>query len=172
MKSRKIYDEVVVPQDELDTVLKKCLLTHLGIYNYSLELLKQSPSITYPQLREQVFRYIEERKITYLHIQAVQNELYYQYKKFKRGACSQKLISSIQYFTFLVKGYNNGLIQVDETRTQLRFIGHPGHLVLSEPLPALDSPDQHLYVNLSYSSMENQFVLSVFENSSATVAAA
>lgn len=165
MKSLKIYNEVATPKEGLDAILKKCLLTHLSIYNYSLEILKQQPGIPYASLREKVFQHIEANQILNLHIQAVQNELYYQYKKFKRGGCSQKLLSSIQYFTFLVKGFHNGLIQLDPTRTQLSFAGHQGYLELAKPLPLLETPDQPLYLNLSYSAMENQFVLSVFENS-------
>jgi hypothetical protein len=160
----KIYNEVVQAKDGLDTILKKCFLTHLTIYNHSLELLKDNPQMNYAELREHVFRYVEENKVQNLHIQAVQNEIYYLHKKFKRDRqFGQKLLSSIQYLTLILKDFNNGITTLDATRTQLRFHDRPGYLELPKPLPQVQAGETTLYVNLSYSSMENQFQLSIFE---------
>ena len=162
--NKKIYTSIVKPQGGLEEVLKKCFLTHLTVYNHSLELLKNNPSISYPDLRESVFRYVTDNKIQHLHIQIIQNETYYQYKKFKRdNSYSQKLLSSIQYFTLILKDYNNGITSVDPTRTKLYLVDQPGYLELPVPLPELKRKDTGLYLNLSYSAMENQFQLSIFE---------
>lgn len=160
----KIYNEVVQAENGLDAILKKCFLTHLTIYNHSLELLKDNPQMSYTELREHVFRYVTENKVPNLHIQAVQNETYYLHKKFKRERQSgQKLLSSIQYLTLILRDYNNGITQLDSSRTKLTFHGHPGHLLLPRPLPEIQNSEATLYLNLSYSSMENQFQLSIFE---------
>lgn len=161
----KIYNEVVQAKDGLDAILKKCFLTHLTIYNHSLELLKANPQMGYADLREQVFRYVEDNKVPHLHIQIVQNETYYQHKKFKRSSqFSQKLLSSIQYFTLILKDYTNGITTLDESRTKLSFNDRPGYLLLPKPLqPIKQGESATLYVNISYSSMENQFQLSIFE---------
>ena len=161
--NKKIYNATVQAKDGLEAILKKCFLTHLTIYNYSLEQLKDHPDMTYQDLRERVFQYVETNQIQHLHIQIVQNEIYYQYKKFKKSNSGQKLLSSIQYFTLILKDFNNGIIQLDESRTKLSFNDRVGHLLLSEPLPVITTPECVLYLNLSYSSMENQFQLSVFE---------
>lgn len=163
MTTRKIYNHPVIPMEGLDPLLKKCFLTHLTIYNYSLELLKDNPQMSFQEIRERVFRYVEDNKIQHLHIQIVQNEIYYQYKKFRRNTSSQKLLSSIQYFTLIVKGFNNGIVTLDDSRTKLRFVDREGYLLLPEPLPDISCADTMVYLNLSYSSMENQFVLSIFE---------
>jgi hypothetical protein len=159
---KKIYNATVQVAGGLEAVLKKCFLTHLTIYNYSLEQLKEHPRVTYQELRESVFQYVEKNQIPHLHIQIVQNEIYYQYKKFKKSNSGQKLLSSIQYFTLIVKDFNNGIIQLDESRTQLRFTDRDGYLLLPEPLPVVTGGNTTLYLNLSYSAMENQFQLSVF----------
>lgn len=160
----KIYNEVIQAKDGLDSILKKCFLTHLTIYNHSLELLKENPCMSYADLREQVFRYVEDNKVPHLHIQAVQNEIYYLHKKFRQGRQSgQKLLSSIQYLTLILRDFNNGIITLDDTRTQLRSHDRNGYLQLPKPLPRICSGEITLYMNLSYSSMENQFQMSIFE---------
>lgn len=161
--NKKIYSATVQAMGGLDAILKKCFLTHLTIYNYSLEQLKEHPQMTYHELREKVFQYVQANQTPHLHIQIVQNEIYYQYKKFRKSNSGQKLLSSIQYFTLIVKDYNNGIIDLDESRTQLRFTAQPGYLQLATALPELNQYGGTLYLNLSYSAMENQFQLSVFE---------
>ena len=161
--NKKIYTAIVQAQEGLDALLKKCFLTHLTIYNYSLQLLKDHPEMTYQELRENVFQYVANNHIQHLHIQIVQNEIYYQYKKFKKSNSGQKLLSSIQYFTLILKDFNNGIITLDETRTKLTFNDRPGYLLLPTPLPLTKTGEVVLYLNLSYSSMENQFQLSIFE---------
>lgn len=159
----KIYCEIVQAKDGLDKTLKQCFLTHLTIYNHALELLKKNPQISYTDLREQVFLYVQKNKVAHLHIQPVQNEIYYLYKKFcKSGKYSQKLLSSIQYFTLIFKDYNNGITTLDESRTRLSFNDRDGYLELPSPLPKVTPDTAMLYLNLSYSAMENQFQLSVF----------
>lgn len=160
----KIYTSTVQAKEGLDAVLKKCFLTHLTIYNHALELLKADPHIQYVDLREQVFQYVQSNKVQHLHIQIVQNEIYYLHKKFHQGGQSnQKLLSSIQYFTLILRSFNNGIITLDSSRTRLSFNDWQGYLELPTPLPQIPDSGVTLYINLSYSAMENQFQLSVFQ---------
>lgn len=163
--NKKIYNEVVTAEGGLDPILKKCLLSQLAIYNHALEVLRSSPYMSYDDMMlKHVYPFIEQNKLEHVILRAVHNEIYYLHKKFRRGRVfEQKRLSSIQYLTLLVNNYHNNDIQVDKTGTRLSLQGKEGYLQLPAALPAIPSTGVLLYLNLSYSAMNDQFQLSIFE---------
>ena len=119
--------------------------------------------MTFKNLKKEITKYIAERKLTPIIEIALLNEIYYQYKKFKRNVKIQKLITDIQYFTFLCKGYTTRSLIVSEDQTTVTFDGFPGEIKLKKALPDITNEDT-LYVNLSFSNIENKYKISIYRS--------
>lgn len=158
-----LYNEFVEITPDLDAVLKKCFVNHLLVYNQALSFLHDNEELTFKNLKKMIVKYIAERKLSPIIEIALFNEIYYQYKKFKRNVKIQKLITDIQYFTFLCKGYSTRSLIISDDRTTVKFDGFPGQIELKKELPTINE-DEALYVNLSFSNIENKYMISIYRS--------
>jgi len=161
MKENIYYGEIVADK-ELDECLKKCFVNHLLAYNYSLNLIKENYDIDFKTLKDNVYAHIREKNIEPVIFPALMNELYYQYKKFKDGIKTQKLITDIQYITVITNGYVNKILDINENLKELRFFNIPGKFTLSKTLPNIEDYSP-LYFNISYSNITDSYMLSIFK---------
>lgn len=162
--SRKIYDEEVEVDQDLDKNLKRAFVNSLLVYNHCLSLLYKNPELTFNTLRKKAVRYVEEQKLYPIITRAMYNEVYYQYKKFRRNVRVQKTLSNIQYFTFIINDYENVCFTVNKERTEINLIELPGAIKLKVPLPELTEDDKMIYVNLSFSTKDNAYRMSMFSS--------
>lgn len=159
-----LYNEYVQITPELDTVLKKCFVNHLLLYNQALTYLYKDEELSFKNLKKQILVYISEKNIKPIIDIALYNEIYYQYKKFKRNIKIQKLITDIQYFTFLCKNYVSKALIVSEDRKSIKFEDFEGQILLNKELPTVDEEDL-IYINISFSNIENKYMISVYKSS-------
>ena len=160
----KPYSRYLVVPDELDKLLKKVFMNHLVVYNHCLGVLCDNPTMTFKGLKKHATQYVETKQISPVFDLALYNELYYQYNKFKSNIRVQKLVTDIQYFTFLLKGYECKNIHISPDRMKISFSDIEGQIDLDEPLPELSSEDI-TYLNISYSNQENRYKLSLHRSS-------
>ena len=158
----KIYDEKVIVDSDLDKSLKRAFLNNLLVYNHCLGLLYKNPELTFQALRRLATKYIEEQKLYPIITRAVYNEIYYQYKKFRKNVRVQKTLSNIQYFTFIINDYDNVCFTVNEDRTEINLIELPGTIKLEKPLPVLTKDDAMVYVNFSFSTKDNAYRINMY----------
>ena len=156
-----IYDNYVQVDESLDKYLKKCFVNHLVVYNYCLRLLYEDPELSFRNMKKLATQYLNDKQITQVLDTALFNELYYQQKKFKFNIRVQKLITDIQYFTFLVKDYQCKNFSVSEDRKSLRFNDTNGVMTMDKELPQLPS-DTLVYLNISYSNVEDKYKLNIY----------
>jgi len=161
MNKKNIYQASVVVNGRLDEYLKKCFLTHLIIYNHSLEILIKSPSITFKDLKLKCYEFITEKNITEFIRGPLLNELYYQFKKFnKQNNKTSKTLTEIHYITFMVNSYNNKCFSKEGNK--IFFIGIDGFIELDRDLPEIVDKTKMFYFNISYSNQESKYQLSIF----------
>jgi len=66
--SKKIYDETITVDQDLDKALKRAFVNSLLIYNHCLSLLYKNPELSFHVLRRQAAKYIDETKtLPYCH---------------------------------------------------------------------------------------------------------
>jgi len=159
--SKNIYNEYVIVTDDLNKTLKKCFMNHLVVYNYSLGILYENPETVFNSLIKTVTRYIKDKKIEPIIFQPLTNEIYYQYKKFKRNIRVQKLITDIQYFTFLSNGNKCKNLLINNEEMYISINNFEGKILLDKPLPEI-LENSITYINLSYSNMEDRYKLSIY----------
>jgi len=159
-----LYTEYVDITPDLDAILKKCFVNHLLVYNQALAFLYENEELTFKNLKKMIVAYIGERKLSPIIEIALYNEIYYQYKKFKRNIKIQKLITDIQYFTFLCKGYTTKSLTVSDDRKTIRFDDFAGHIELKKELPPV-TDEELIYMNLSFSNIENKYMISIYRSS-------
>ena len=159
--TNKIYDEQIVVSGDLDKQLKKTLVNHLLVYNHCLNTLYTSPETDFQSLKRIATKYIESKALVPIISSAMFNELYYQYKKFRKNVRVRKLLTDIQYLTFTVANYNNSNFELSDDKAALKLIGMDGEVGLEKPLPEI-SGDKPIYVNISYSSRDNIYRLNVY----------
>ena len=164
MRTNLYNEDVEVITPDLDVILKRCFVNHLLVYNQALSYLHKDEELTFKDLKKQIVKYIAEKKLAPVIEIALFNEIYYQYKKFKRNVKIQKLITDIQYFTFLCKGYTGRSLIVSDDRMTVRFEGFPGEIKLKKELPTI-GVEEPLYVNLSFSNIENKYKISIYKSS-------
>lgn len=162
--SKKIYDEKVKVAPDLDKALKRAFVNNLLVYNHCLGLLYKNPELTFPALRRLASTYIDQQKLYPIITRAVYNEIYYQYKKFRRNVRVQKTLTNIQYFTFIINDYDNVCFTVNKDRTEINLIELPGAIMLDTPLPELTKNDVMVYVNLSFSTKDNEYRLNMYSS--------
>lgn len=157
-----IYYGEIVADKELDECLKKCFVNHLVAYNYSLSLIKEDYNIDFKTLKDKVYIHVKEKAIEPVIFPALMNELYYQFKKFKEGIKTQKLITDIQYITVITNGYVNKILNIDRNLKEISFFNMPGKFTLITPLPLVIDVSP-LYFNISYSNITDSYMLSIFK---------
>lgn len=162
--SKKIYDEEVKVDQDLDKSLKRAFLNSLLVYNHCLGLLYKNPELTFQALRRLATKYIEQQQLYPIITRAVYNEIYYQFKKFRKNVRVQKTLSNIQYFTFIINNYENVCFTVNESRTEINLIELPGSIMLDKPLPELTKDDVMVYVNLSFSTKDNAYRINMYSS--------
>lgn len=160
--NNKVYDHPVEITEDLDTSLKKVMLNHLLVYNYCLDLLYKQPEVDFQTLKRLANAYIEEKGLSPVITSAMFNELYYQFKKFRKNVRIKKQLTDIQYLTFTVGGYENNNFIYHQDKKELSINGLEGKVQLTEPLPKL-SGSGAVYVNLSYSNREDRYKLNVYK---------
>ena len=157
----KIYDEQIVPDEAGAKALKSYMNTHLVYLNEALDTLKAQPHLSLRDLKTIVREKIWKDNPEYVLTDVVYNELYYMYKKFVRRCKRVKLLTDIQYMTFIVQGLNGKGVCYTPGSFRLRLPGRSGTVTLLKPLPQWQEGSM-LFLNLSYSGLEDQFRLSVF----------
>lgn len=155
-----IYSEYIDVDPDVDAAMKKVFMNHLVIYNISLAILYKHPEISFKDLKKQALHYVVSRNIAPVFELALCNELYYQYKKFKSNIRVQKLVTDIQYFTFLLKDHSCKSLILKEDHKTLYFPEIDMSVTLSKELPEFKE-DSLTYLNLSYSNQENRYKLSL-----------
>ena len=160
--NNKVYDETVMVGEELDSQLKKTLVNHLLVYNYCLNVMYKQPDIDFQALKKLASSYVEEKQLSPVLTSAMFNELYYQFKKFRKNVRIKKQLTDIQYLTFAVGGYENNNFTYKEDTKELKIHGLNGSIEIEKPLPSLTGPGS-VYVNLSYSNREDQYRLNVYK---------
>lgn len=160
--SNKIYDEEVVVTSPLDALLKKTMVNHLLIYNHCLNTLYKDPEIDFMTLKRIANSYIEEKNLAPVIGSAMFNELYYQFKKFRKNVRIRKQLTDIQYLTFTVGGFDNNNFTYKTDTKEIKLHGLEGSIQLEKPLPEMDGPSS-IYVNLSYSNREDNYRLNVYK---------
>ena len=158
--TNKIYDGELFVEEEDKKVLKRIFVNHLLIYNYSLGLLYDNPELRFEVLSRKVVDHIKQENVSPILRAAVHNEIYYQYKKFRRNVKVQKQLTDLQYFTFTVTSYNNTSFTMNKELDKINILGVDLEMELESQLPELGSIKM-LYFNISYSSMIDKFMLSV-----------
>lgn len=160
--SIKVYDEPVTVNQQVDLTLKRAFVNHLLVYNYCLHLLYKEPETPFHILKRYAATYIQDKKLSPIVESAMYNEIYYQFKKFRRNVKIQKHLNDIQYFTFTVGSYQNNNFTVNKEFTQIEIKGIPGIVQLEKPLPDLGEGNVLVYINLSYSNQENSYRLNIY----------
>lgn len=160
--SKNIYVEYIEVTDDLDAILKKCFINHLVLYNYALSVRYDNEDITFKNLKKKVMQHAKESNIRPIMDAALYNDIYYLCRKFSKNIKIQKLVTDIQYFTFLCKGYGSGnnKFTISDNRREIVFDLFPGKIVLPTELPYVRD-DELLYFNLSYSGVEQRYMLSI-----------
>jgi len=162
--TNKVYSCYLDVPESLDKKLKKIFMNHLVVYNHCLGVLCGNPETTFKGPKKQASQYVASKQIAPIFDLALYNELYYQYNKFKSNIRVQKLVTDIQYFTFLLKGYDAKNVHISADRKKISFTDIEGCIELEEPLPTLSSEDI-TYLNISYSNQENRYKLSMHYSS-------
>jgi len=157
-----LYSEYVDVTPDLDKMLKKCFVNHLLVYNQALSFLYQDETLTFKNLKRLINDYISEKKLSPINDTTLYNEIYYQYKKFRRNIRIQKLITDIQYFTFLSRGYRTRGLIISNDRKVIYFKGFPGRINLNKELPEISKEDL-IYINISFSNIENRYRISIYK---------
>lgn len=158
-----LYNEYVDISPDLDTKLKKCFVNHMLLYNQALDYLHKNEELTFKSLKKQIINHLKDKQLTPIIEIALFNELYYQYKKFKRNVRIQKLITDVQYFSFLSKGYTTRSLVVNEDRKSITFEGFEGSIHLDKELPKINE-EESFYINLSFSNIENRYMISIYRS--------
>ena len=161
--SNKIYESIgSISDSNVDAKFKKCFTNHLVIYNESLEILQNSPEINFKSLTSKVYSYIRNNNITPYIKSALLNELYYQHKKFKRNIKIKKLLTDIQYLTFVSKDYTCKSIKFDLVNNCLVIPSVECDISLEDKLPELNS-NELIYINISYSNINDKYKVTIYK---------
>ena len=123
-KKEVIAAREITFNDDIKKIIKEALRNHVILYNHSLELLNKNPQLELKELKKQVFAYAKEKNYYPIIKDSLSIELYYLYKKFKRNIKHQKLITDIQYLTFILLKLTKKLIKitVDKEKKQALMI--------------------------------------------------
>ncbi len=157
-----LYSQFVDVDQETDSFLKRSFLQHMSVYNQCLGLLRDDPEISFKNVKKYADNYVTTQQLTYVNKEALANELFYQFKKFKRNIRVQKLVTDIHYFTLIGKGNKFGKSVFQHGSKQIALTDIPGEIRLPEPLPYLDREESY-YLNISYSNREDKFKLTLFK---------
>ena len=159
---KQIYSYKVEVHEPLKTDLKKVLKNHLVLYNHALMLLKENPHMEMKELTKRILKEIESNNIKPYIRHCLSIELFYLYLKFQRNNKSQKLISDIQYLTFLFDRENENKDFIIDRENGIIHLRHlEGDIYLNEKIPEFDK-DKLTYCNLSYSNISDEFLLTIF----------
>lgn len=157
--SSNVYDEYVEVPESLSEVLLRTFVNHLNVYNYSLSILHKNNEISFKDLRKLIKSYLEINQVKPVLAIALFNELFYQYKKFKKFSRAQKRVSDIQYFTFLVTNDKAKEIVISQDRLSITFVTAGESITLPKPLPPIGNVP--VYLNISYSNNEERYKVSL-----------
>jgi hypothetical protein len=123
MSKKNLYKEDVIVSNELDLILKRYLLNHLVLYNYSIDILEKNSDIRYKELRKKLQEYIVEKNIKDFIPSCLYQETYYLYKKYKNNVNKlQKCLTEIQYLTFYINSYNNKIFSLVDNKIVFKNI--------------------------------------------------
>ncbi|EKD89663.1 MAG: hypothetical protein ACD_33C00014G0005 [uncultured bacterium] len=150
-----IYENEVIVDETFNKNIKECFINHLNIYNHALEISFNNPAMGFKEKRKLVNDYINNKNFNNIVIEAVYMELYYQHKKFIKNIKSQKLLTSIQYLTFI----NKGLI-FDFINNTVKIKNIDGIIKLEKPITK-EMLEGDRYINFSYSGSDNKYLLKI-----------
>lgn len=160
-KKEVIAAREITFNDDIKKIIKEALRNHVILYNHSLELLNKNPQLELKELKKQVFAYAKEKNYYPIIKDSLSIELYYLYKKFKRNIKHQKLITDIQYLTFILLKLTKKLIKITvDKEKNVKF--SLANFLTDEEVNMLNEDDNEKFFNISYSPESDKFMLSVF----------
>lgn len=157
----KLFDGKLFTDEETSKVMKKMFVNHLLIYNYALDILYNDPEISFRKYANLVKNHLDNNELEPIVKPALLNEVYYQFKKFRSNVRVRKQLTDIQYITFTVSRYVNDQLVISDDNTKLTIKGIEATFDLEYQIPD-PGKRNFLYFNLSYSSTEDTFKLSVY----------
>lgn len=150
--------------EEIRQHLFSVFQNHRKISEKAAEILKKDPDTDLNKLKELILEMVKREQITPVVLPALYTNLYYQVKKAKYFAFDPISEQDIQYITMICSGYYNNVFQYYPQTQQLGFFHKCDKITLTDPLPSLQVR-QKVYVNISYASKNDSFMLTIYEKS-------
>lgn len=158
----KTYTGVCEISEEDSSKLKQCMINHLIVYNYGISVLSNNPKIDFSELKRLCLEFVVEKGLRPVATEGLINEVHYLYKKHKRNTKSQKRVIDIQYLTFVHSGERNGGVVFSDGNTiKISSLGVSLKLVDCDHC---FNERNKMYINISYSAVENKYLVSLFED--------
>lgn len=162
MRREHLYSgELSLTTEDVDK-MKAVFRNHLIIYNKALNELYKDRDIDMRSYLNRMNKEIKSSKYTPVLSNAIGNEIYYQWRKFNRNFRSKKQLTDIQYITLTGSSYVNEDFEVSEDGKFITLKEIGVVLELDGHLPEPESDMELLYFNVSYSSLEDGFRLTVY----------
>ena len=142
-------------------ILLKVFRNHLTLYNQALKYLTDNPDISLKDFKKCVLEITSkfEGEMVY---PSLGTEHYYLYRKHKKNIKFQKLVTSVQYLTFVVSDEKKfKFLKFDRQAKTVEITGNSLTMNYEGDLPELN-PRKRNFVNIGYSSEEDKFKISVF----------
>jgi len=164
MNDRKlVYKEKVEVTESLDSELKKCFKNHLTLYNYALDLLKKE-NLEFSELKERIIEHIKEINLAPVIYSSFNTELFYLCKKAKKNIFNEKMLTGIQYMTFILSKdvFYKNIGVLDIRRFSIKLKHFDGLIKLKKEVVINEDDFEKIYFNLSLSSKEDSYMLTIF----------
>lgn len=159
MTTIKVYSEKVTMCGDMREYMLKCFSNHLDIYNEIVDYHYLYKGATYRQVKDQLEEIIADGVYPEVVKSALCNEIYYLYKKANYVA---KCEDDVQYISGIASRLYKGKTFIyDAQALSLKVYGVEMAMNLAKSLPEVDE-GLSVYINLSYSCLDDGFELSVF----------
>ena len=152
-------DDLEVTQEGRDKLLA-VYRKHLLIYNSALDILQKEEGIKYKSLLKQIKQaHIDDEDFD---ASSFSVELYYLYRKVKNNRKSKKLVTQVQYLTYIVTNeakYKS--ITIDRHNKVIKLNNIDIELKYTKDIPEFKMNNKY-FVNIGYSTNLNKFKVSIF----------
>lgn len=145
-------------RDKLIGLLRK----HLVLYNQALDAINKNPQIRYKELYRKIK---EQNEDTGSYDPASFSiELHYLYRKFRLNRRNKKLVTNVQYLTYIVtKEETFKYIKIDRNSRIIHLINPNIMCSYEGDMPEFKENIKH-YINIGYSANEDTFKVSIFDS--------
>lgn len=158
MQKNLLTKDIYIPEEH-DRLIKDCMKNHIVLYNHALQLLHKNNYESVKMLQKAVKSFIDEHNIFPIVKTSIFIEIYYLYKKFRRGIRAQKNITNIQYMTFIINDLQRANIKINTTATTTVKLKIKDFLTNKE---FAELNNKVRFINFSYSNVNNTYVLAAF----------